>query len=113
MTFAGIVGAAILPTPIAARNRRREMLLAALIVSAVSFTAIAFSHNVVWIGAWLFVEGFLLLASLPVVLDWSDVHAGPARPAAAVGFLLLAGDRVGAPPLPWGRARTSHALPLV
>jgi MFS family permease len=92
MTFAGIVGAAILPAPIAARNRRREMLLAALIVSAISFTAIALSHNVIWIGAWLFVEGFLLLASLPVVLDWSDVHADPERQGAAVGFLMMAGN---------------------
>jgi len=92
MTFAGIIGAAILPTPIAARNRRRELLVAALIVSAVSFSAIAFSHNVIWIGAWLFVEGFLLLASLPVVLDWSDVHAGPERQGSAVGFLMMAGN---------------------
>src|SRR5260370_37383967 len=96
MTFAGIVGAAILPTPIAARNRRREMLLAALIVSAVSFTAIAFSHNVVWIGAWLFVEGFLLLATLPVVLDWSDVHVGPERQGAAVGSPMMAAHPGGA-----------------
>ena len=92
MTFAGIMGAAVLPTPISARNRRREMLLAALVVSAVSFVAIAFSHNIVWIGAWLFAEGFLLLASLPVVLDWSDVHAGPERQGAAVGFLMMAGN---------------------
>ncbi len=92
MTFAGIIGAAVLPTPIAARNRRREMLLAALAVSAVSFVAIALSHNVLWVGAWLFAQGFLLLASLPVVLDWSDVHAGPERQGAAVGFLMMAGN---------------------
>jgi MFS family permease len=92
MTFAGIIGAALLPTPIAARNRRREMLLAALTVSAVSFVAIALSHNVLWIGAWLFAQGFLLLASLPVVLDWSDVHAGPERQGSAVGFLMMAGN---------------------
>ena len=92
MTFAGIVGAAVLPTPIAARNRRREMLLVALVVSAVSFVAIAANHNVFWLGAWLFAQGFLLLASLPVVLDWSDVPAGPERQGAAVGFLLMAGN---------------------
>jgi MFS family permease len=92
MTFAGIVGAAVLPAPMAARNRRREMLLAALIVSAVSFVAIAVNHNVFWLGAWLFAQGFLLLASLPVVLDWSDVHAGPERQGAAVGFLMMAGN---------------------
>jgi MFS family permease len=92
MTFAGIVGAAVLPAPMAARNRRREMLLAALGVSAISFIAIAFSHNLAWIGAWLFAQGFLLLASLPVVLDWSDVHAGVERQGAAVGFLMMAGN---------------------
>jgi MFS family permease len=92
MTFAGIIGAALLPTPIAGRNRRREMLLAALVVSAVAFVAIALNHNLIWIGAWLFAEGFLLLASLPVVLDWSDVHAGPERQGAAVGFLMMAGN---------------------
>jgi len=92
MTFAGILGAAALPTPVAARNRRREMLLTALAVSAISFAAIALSHNLLWIGAWLFAEGFLLLASLPVVLDWSDVHAGPERQGAAVGFLMMAGN---------------------
>ena len=92
MTFAGIVGAAVLPTSIAARNRRREMLLAALVVSAVSFVAIAVNHNVFWLGAWLFAQGFLLLASLPVVLDWSDVHAGPERQGAAVGFLMMSGN---------------------
>jgi len=92
MTFAGIIGAAVLPTPIAARNRRREILLAALVVSAVSFVAIAFNHNLVWLGAWLFAQGFLLLASLPVVLDWSDIHAGPERQGSAVGFLMMAGN---------------------
>ena len=92
MTFAGIVGAAVLPTSVAARNRRREILLAALVVSAVSFVAIAVNHNVFWLGAWLFAQGFLLLASLPVVLDWSDVHAGPERQGAAVGFLMMSGN---------------------
>ena len=92
MTFAGIVGAAVLPTSIAALNRRREMLLAALVVSAVSFVALAVNHNVYWLGAWLFAQGFLLLASLPVVLDWADVHAGPERQGAAVGFLMMSGN---------------------
>src|SRR5450631_697703 len=92
MTFAGILGAAFLPTPIASRDRRRELLLAALAVSAVSLIAISFSHNLVWLGAWLFAQGFVLLARLPVVLDWADVHAGVERQGAAVGFLMMAGN---------------------
>jgi predicted MFS family arabinose efflux permease len=92
MTFAGIVGAGVLPTTIARRDRRRELLLAALAMSVVTFIALTLSHNLIWLGAWLFADGFLLLSSLPVVLDWSDVHAGPERQGGAVGFLLMAGN---------------------
>jgi predicted MFS family arabinose efflux permease len=92
MTFAGILGAALLPSVVAARNRRRDMLVVALAVTAVSFTATALFHQVVWLGVWLFIEGFWLLACLPVVLDWSEVHAGPERQGAAVGFLMMAGN---------------------
>jgi len=38
------------------------------------------------------VAGFFLLAGLPVVLDWSELHAGAERAGAAAGFLLLAGN---------------------
>jgi hypothetical protein len=58
----------------------------------VSFIAIAINHNLIWLGAWLFIQGFFLLASLPVVLDWSDVHARVERQGAAVGFLMMAGN---------------------
>ena len=57
-----------------------------------AFAAIAVVHNAVFVGAVLFVDGFFLLAALPVVLDWSELHAGPERAGAAVGFLLLAGN---------------------
>jgi MFS family permease len=92
MTFAGIIGAAVLPTAVSRRDRRRELLLAALVMSVLTFIALALSHNLIWVGAWLFADGFLLLASLPVVLDWSDVHAGPERQGGAVGFLMMAGN---------------------
>jgi hypothetical protein len=52
----------------------------------------AFSANYIWLGVWMFAEGFLLLASLPVVLEWSEIHAGPERQGAAVGFLMMAGN---------------------
>ncbi len=92
LTFAGILGAAVLPSAVAARDQRRAMLVVALLVSVVAFAAVAAIHNVVWMGVWLFADGFVLLASLPVVLDWSEIHAGPERQGAAVGFLLLAGN---------------------
>jgi MFS family permease len=92
MTLAGIFGAALLPSMVASRDRRRAMLIVALAASTLAFVAIAAIHNVVWIGAWLFIDGFFLLASLPVVLDWSEIHAGSERQGAAVGFLMMCGN---------------------
>ena len=92
MTVAGIIGAGVLPQIVAGRGLRRAMLLTAVGVTAVAFLAIAAVHNAAFTGGVLFVEGFFLLAALPVVLDWSELHAGPERAGAAVGFLLLAGN---------------------
>lgn len=92
LTGAGIIGAAVLPEVAAKRDRRRAMLVTTLAVTAVAFGAIALFHGVLFIGVALFIEGFVLLAALPVVLDWSELHTGPERAGAAVGFLLLAGN---------------------
>lgn len=92
LTFAGVIGAAVLPTWVARHDMRRGMLLAALGISAVAFLAIAPVHSVVWLGFWMFAAGFVLLAALPVVLDWAGVHAGPERQGSAVGFLMMAGN---------------------
>jgi MFS family permease len=92
LTFGGVLGAAVLPTAAARAGRRRLVLLVALAVTAAAYIAVAALHNVVWMGIWLFGAGFVLLAALPVVLDWSDIHAGPERQGAAVGFLLMAGN---------------------
>lgn len=92
LTFAGIAGAAVLPTAASRTDRRKTMLIVALLVSAAAFAAVAAVHNAVWMGVWLFAAGFVLLAALPVVLDWSDIHAGAERQGAAVGFLLMCGN---------------------
>lgn len=92
MTVAGILGAAVLPQAVAKRDRRRALLQVTVAVTAVAFLAIAAVHNVAFVGVVLFAEGFVLLAALPVVLDWSELHTGPERAGAAVGFLLLAGN---------------------
>lgn len=92
LTFAGILGAAVLPTAASRTDRRKTVLMIALLVSAAAFGAVAAVHNALWMGAWLFAAGFVLLAALPVVLDWSDIHAGAERQGAAVGFLLMCGN---------------------
>ena len=92
MTASGIVGAAVLPQVVATRDRRRTLLQVAIWVTVFAFPAIAAVHNAAFVGGVLFVEGFFLLAALPVVLDWSELYAGPERAGAAAGFLLLAGN---------------------
>jgi predicted MFS family arabinose efflux permease len=92
LTAGGIVGAAILPPVVAARDRRRPMLVIALVVSAIAFAATDLRHDIAWLVVWLFAAGFVLMSCLPVVLDWSAVHAGHAREGAAAGFLLMAGN---------------------
>lgn len=92
MTVAGILGAAVLPEAVAKRDRRRTLLLTAVAVTAAAFAAIAAWPRAGFVAGALFVAGFFLLAGLPVVLDWSQLHTGPERAGAAAGFLLLTGN---------------------
>lgn len=92
MTGGGILGAAILPSTVAAWDRRRALLITALSLSVVVFTALAVRQDVAWYAGWLLIEGVVLMASLPVVLDWSALHTGVERQGAASGFLLMCGN---------------------
>ena len=92
MTVGGIAGGALLPGIVARRNQRRGMLEIAVAVTGVAFALIAVVHDPASSGAVLFAVGFFLMAGLPVMLDWSEVHAGPERAGGAAGFLLLAGN---------------------
>ncbi len=92
LTVAGIAGAAVLPGAAAARDRRRAMFRLTLGVTVAAFAVMAAWHSVLVAGIALGAEGFVLLAALPVALDWSELHSGPERAGAAVGFLLLAGN---------------------
>ena len=92
MTVSGIAGAAVLPALAAGRNLRREVLLLTTSVTVLAFLAIAVVHGVLFTGVVLAIEGFVLLAGLPVALDWSELESGPDRAGTATGFLLLAGN---------------------
>ena len=92
MTVAGIAGAAVLPGLAARRNKRREVLVATTLVTVAAFLAIALVHSVLFVGIVLAIEGFVLLAGLPVALDWSELDSGPERAGTTTGFLLLAGN---------------------
>ncbi len=91
-TLAGILGAAVLPGPAAARGRRREVLLLATLATLVVFGLLTVVHLPVAAGVLLAILGFVLLAGLPVALEWSEVHVGAARAGVATGVLLMAGN---------------------
>ncbi|MBM6405389.1 MFS transporter [Phycicoccus sp. CSK15P-2] len=91
-TVAGIAGAAVLPGPVAAHRRRRTMLLAATATTGVVFVVLAAVPVPLVAGVLLAVLGFVLLAGLPVALDWSEAHVGVARSGTATAALLLAGN---------------------
>lgn len=92
MTVAGIAGATVLPGLAARRDRRRALLMTTTALTAVVFVLVGAAPAVWVIAVLLAVEGFFLLAGLPVALDWSELDAGPGRAATATGFLLLAGN---------------------
>jgi MFS family permease len=92
MTVGGIAGGALLPGIVAQRNQRRAMLMIAVVVTAAAFAVIAMVHNPAVDALVLVAAGFFLLAGLPVVLDWSELYAGPERAGGAAGFLLLSGN---------------------
>ena len=91
-TVSGIAGAAVLPSLVVARDRRRALLLTTIVATVLVFGALALVHDVLFVACALALEGFLLLACLPVALDWSELDAGPERAATAAGVLFLAGN---------------------
>jgi predicted MFS family arabinose efflux permease len=92
MTVTGIAGAALLPGLAARRDRRHTMLVVVTGYTVFAFLLLAVVHPLWLVTAVLAVEGFLLLAALPVALDWSELESGPRRAATATAFLLLAGN---------------------
>ncbi len=92
MTLTGIVGAGVLPPIVAQRGWRRPILTLAVAWTLLTALAIDWQQGTAWLVVWLGIEGLLLLASLPIVLDWSEVHVGSGQQGRAVGFLMLAGN---------------------
>ncbi|HEY6797724.1 MAG TPA: MFS transporter [Kineosporiaceae bacterium] len=96
MTASGVAGCAVLPPLAARRDRRRALLVTATALTVVVFVATALEHDLVFIATALALLGFVLLAGLPVALEWSELHVGPGRAGTAAGFLMCAGNLGGA-----------------
>jgi len=54
--------------------------------------ALAATQPVWLVYVGLALVGFMLMGTLPVVLDWSELHVGPTRAGTITGMLLLAGN---------------------
>lgn len=92
MTLAGIIGAAILPSVAAAREARRTVALLATGSLAAVMIALAATQPTWLVYTGFALVGFLLMGTLPVMLDWSEAHVGPARAGSVTSVLLLAGN---------------------
>jgi predicted MFS family arabinose efflux permease len=92
MTVFGVVGAAVVPTFVARHELRRALAITVTLSLAAALMVIAVVHPPWFVGALLAAVGFVLLGTLPVVLDWSEIHVGPHRAGTATGFLFLAAN---------------------
>ncbi|MDR6209009.1 putative MFS family arabinose efflux permease [Nocardioides zeae] len=96
LTGAGILGAMVLPPLAARRRRRRVALLAASIGTTVGLPLVLLADGDLLVVALAGVTGFVLMAGLPIALDWSEVIVGPEQAGATAAVLLVAGNVGGA-----------------
>ncbi len=92
MTLAGIAGAAVLPTFAASRDARRTVALTATAILALVMVLLTVTQPPWLVYTGLGLVGFTLMGTLPVILDWSEVHVGPIRAGTVTGLLLMAGN---------------------
>lgn len=88
MTFMGIVGAAVLPKPVVERHKRRLAVSVIIGASFLSLGVLGFVGNLSLITATIAIEGFFLLAGLPIILEWGE-KATPVRYQGRVTSLLM------------------------
>lgn len=94
MVVAGVIGSAVVPPLAAARGAERSVLGVSLVLAAAGTASLAVVRPVVAEGAALAVTGFVLLATLPVVLEVVERRAGPVSGTAA-SLLWMSGNAGG------------------
>lgn len=95
MIFSGIVGTAIIPQIATRRNRRTPILMLTTVVTAATFLSVALYHNVIWVSAWLILDGFLLLSAWPIIFEWIQKFFKPGEQGQVTGFIMLIGHAFG------------------
>lgn len=89
MVVAGILGSIFLPSWAAKRGLERRILMIAVTLTALTFAAMIVWQWVPWIAAWMMVDGFFLLAGFPIIMEWTEKHAGADQQGTAVGLIML------------------------
>lgn len=89
MLVSGIISSTFLPSIVAKRDARKTYMNITLVITALTFIAIALWQWVPWIVIWMLFAGFFLLAGLPVIMDWTEKHFAEHQLGTAVGFIML------------------------
>jgi len=92
MTVAGIFGAAVLPEFSSKHNKRRMVISIIIATSFLSLISIGFINNLSLITVTFVVEGFFLLAGLPILIEWSERATPPEYQGQVTNLLMLTGN---------------------
>jgi cyanate permease len=94
MVLTGVIGAAVLPAPIARAGAAQTLFRVTAAVTGGVCVMLALWQWVPAIALGVGLAGFLLLASLPVILELAERRAGPAG-TSATALIWLAGNAGG------------------
>lgn len=92
MTLMGIFGAAILPKPVSDRRKRRLAISVIIAFSFLSLLILGFIDNFPAIALSLALEGFFLLAGLPILIEWGEQATPPQFQGRVTSLLMLFGN---------------------
>lgn len=95
MTLAGVFGAAIIPQFLSEHARRKPVVSVIIVLSIISLIVIGYSSSLTLIALTLGVEGFFLLAGLPVLLEWAESATSAQNQAKVTNLLMLSGNAGG------------------
>lgn len=93
MVVAGVAGSAALPPAVARRSAELRFLRTAALVAAAGCLVLAAAPEAAWVA--VVPMGFVLLASLPVMLELTERRAGAAASGGAAALVWLAGNTGG------------------
>ncbi|MGP4108179.1 MFS transporter [Virgibacillus sp. L01] len=89
MILSGIIGSIFMPSLVAKKDTRRTFIIMAVVLNALTFSAIIIWQWVPWIAFWLIADGFFLLAGFPIIMDWTEKQFKASQQGTAIGFVML------------------------